>query len=278
MLLGESIKQNGPQFLLLLALTLGLYAPMLYGMAGDWYHDANYSHGFLVPFIAGYFLWRNRRRLLESELAPSLFGLPLVVLALCLLLAATLGNELFTGRASLLLLVTGMVLFLFGRRALAAAWLPIAYLLFMVPLPYLLYDSFAFPLKQLVSYLSVEALQSLGVTVLREGNVIMFPSVSLEVADACSGVRSVLSLLALSVAYAFYLPLTSRCRLLVVLAALPLSVVGNALRVILTGLLAQRWGSAAAQGLFHECAGLAVFALTLALLLMLGASCRRVTP
>jgi exosortase len=274
MVIFEYLKRNKAQLLLILLLTGGLYASIVAGMVQDWYHDSNYSHGFLIPLIAGYFLYRSREQLKTVEVAPCNFGLPVILFALALLVAASLATEYFTLRLSLVVLICGLVLYLFGTEAFRVTRLPILYLAFMVPLPYIVYNLFAFPLKLFVTRLSVVALRLIGITVLREGNVIMFPAVTLEVADACSGIRSVLSLLALSVAYAFFLPASPARRWLIVLAALPLAIFTNALRVILTGILVQHWGSAAAEGLFHEFTGIASFALALALLLALGAPCR----
>jgi len=141
----------------------------------------------------------------------------------------------------------------------------------MVPIPYIVYDAFAFPLKMFVTKVSVGFLQTIGVVVMREGNILMFPSTTLEVADACSGIRSIMSLLALSVAYGFFLRVSPLKRLIIALSAFPIAIVTNALRVIVTGILAQWWGSKAAEGFFHEFAGLAVFGVAIVLLVGLGA-------
>jgi exosortase len=141
----------------------------------------------------------------------------------------------------------------------------------MVPLPYIVYDAIAFPLKLFVTRVSIYFLKLVGVVVLREGNVIMLPLTTLEVADACSGIRSLVSLLALSVAYAFFLKIAPARRALLVISAIPIAIAANAFRVIGTGLLAQYWGAQAAEGFFHEFAGLAVFAVAIASLVGVGA-------
>lgn len=146
----------------------------------------------------------------------------------------------------------------------------------MVPLPYIVYDAIAFPLKLFVAKFSVLALKAAGVVVLREGNIIMFPSTTLEVADACSGLRSLVSLLALAVAYAFLSQKSAVRRTLVILSAVPIAMVTNMTRVIVTGFLAQYYGAAAAEGFFHEFAGMAVFALAMVLLVAFGGLLRKV--
>jgi exosortase len=146
----------------------------------------------------------------------------------------------------------------------------------MVPLPYIVYDAIAFPLKLLVAKVSVATLKAVGVIVWREGNIIMFPNVTLEVADACSGLRSLMSLLAIGVSYAFIFHNSRPQRILLILMAVPIAMISNMFRVIATGFLAQYYGAAAAEGFFHEFAGLAVFALAMGLLLLTGMILRRI--
>ncbi len=263
------------QLLGILALFAVTYAPIVPKMVGDWSTDENYSHGFIIPVIAGYFIWRNWAELKELEVKPWLPGLFVLVAGLVQLLLGWLAIEYFTMRTSMVLVLAGLVLFFFGKRIFRALSLPIGYLLFMVPLPYIIYDAMAFPLKLFVTKVSVGFLKLIGVVVLREGNIIMFPTTTLEVADACSGIRSLVSLLALAVAYAFFLELNNWQRLVVIVSAIPIAIATNASRVIVTGILAQWWGAKAAEGFFHEFAGLAVFALAMVLLVAVGGLFRR---
>ncbi|MFZ3209103.1 MAG: exosortase A [Geobacteraceae bacterium] len=252
-------------------LLLGLYWKIVPGMALDWYHDENYSHGFLVPLIAGYFLYTRWEELKHAPVIPWSAGLAVILIGLCMLLVGWLGVEYFTMRSSLIVLLAGLALYFFGTGVFRIITLPIAYLFFMVPIPYIIYDAVAFPLKLFVTKVSVATLKMSGVSVLREGNIIMFPSTTLEVADACSGIRSLISLLALAVAYAFFLRITPLKRWLLICAAIPIAIFTNALRVIVTGFLAQYWGAKVAEGFFHEFAGLAVFAVAMVMLVSLGA-------
>jgi exosortase len=142
----------------------------------------------------------------------------------------------------------------------------------MVPLPYIIYNAAAFPLKLFVTRVSVAFLKLIGISVLREGNIIMFPATTLEVADACSGMRSLMSLIALAVAYAFFIKTSTWKRWIIILSAVPIAIFTNAMRVIVTGILAQHWGKKAAEGFFHEFAGLMVFAVAVALLVGIGAA------
>lgn len=272
MTLSESLRHYRMQFLLALIFLTALYRGVLPDMVHQWYEDANYSHGFIVPLITGFFIYENRQELAEVVVKPWWPGFALFLAGLLQLVIGWLGTEFFTMRSSLVVTLAGMALFFFGKRLFRLMLLPLAYLLFMVPLPYIVYDSIAFPLKLFVTRVSIAFLKLVGVVVIREGNVIMLPLTTLEVADACSGIRSLVSLLALAVAYAFFLKIAPLRRILLILAAIPIAISANAFRVIGTGLLAQYWGAGAAEGFFHEFAGLAVFAVAIALLLALGTS------
>lgn len=253
-----------------------VYAPIAPDLVAQWSEDPNYSHGFLIPLISGYFLYQRKDDLIQAPVAPSAWGLPVVFFALFLLFFGVAGTEYFTMRSSFVFLLAGIVLYLFGWEIFKIAALPIGFLIFMVPLPYIVYDAAAFPLKLFVAKFSVLSLKAMGVIVWREGNIIMFPETVLEVADACSGLRSLVSLLALSVALAFVSLQRNWKRILLVLMAVPIAVATNMFRVIATGFLAQYYGAAVAEGFFHEFASLAVFALAMVLLVATGAVLRKV--
>ncbi len=256
---------------LLVPLLAVVYSTVVPDMVGDWNNDPNYSHGFLVPLIAGYFLYQKWPELLRTPVCSSLMGLPVILGSLVLLAVGIAGTEYFSMRSSLIFLLAGIVLFLFGRKVLKILALPIGFLFFMVPLPYIVYDAMAFPLKLFITKVSVFSLKAMGIIVWREGNILMFPQTTLEVADACSGLRSLMSLLALGVAYAFFSQKSNLKRMLLVLSAIPIAILTNMLRVIVTGFLAQYYGAAAAEGFFHEFAGMAVFAMAMVLLVGTGA-------
>jgi len=271
MMLSEALKQHRLQLLIIILLLVGLYYQIVPDMVLAWIHDENYSHGFLVPIIAGYFLYTRWTKLKDATVMPCYKGLAVILLGLFLLLAGWLGTEFFTMRISLIVLLAGLVLCLLGTTVFRIVALPLSYLFFMVPLPYIVYDAVAFPLKLFVTKVSVAALKMMGVMVLREGNIIMFPATTLEVADACSGIRSLVSLLALATAFAFFQNSTPWKRFILICSAVPIAIITNAMRVIMTGLLAQHWGAKAAEGFFHEFSGLVMFAVALLMLVSLGA-------
>lgn len=255
-----------------------LYWRIVYEMGLQWWSDPNYSHGFLIPLCSAYFLWERRKELAATPASPSALGAPVVVLAMLMLIVGNAAVEYFTMRTSLVTLVAGSVLLLFGVRVFRAALFPLLYLQFMVPLPYILYDAVSFPLKLLVTRISVLALRLSGITVINEGNMIMFPQLTLEVADACSGIRSLVSLFALVVAYAALSKHSPLQRAILVAATIPIAIATNAARVIVTGFLSHYSGTWAAEGFFHEFAGLTVFAVAAALMFLLSWTMRRVAP
>ena len=271
-------KHSLPLLALVLLAIVGLYAPILQGLYFDWLNDANYSHGFLVPFIAAYFISQNQDELQTLEIRPANSGIIVILFSLLLLIAGIATQVYFARRTSLIFLLAGIIIFLYGWRWLKSLALPVSFLFFMIPLPYIVYDSLAFPLKLFVAKFSVITLQLMGVVVLREGNIIMFPQTVLEVADACSGLRSLMSLLALGVALAVFSQKQNSRRIVLILLTVPIAILTNMIRVIGTGFLAQYYGSAAAEGFFHEFAGMGVFLLAMILLFLSSGFLRKVWP
>jgi exosortase len=260
---------------LLVPLFVLMYYNIAPPMVQQWYNDPNYSHGFIVPLIAGYFLYERREELMKAEVAPANAGLIIIIFGLLQLCVGYLAFELYTMRSSFIVILAGMILYFFGAAVFRIMLLPVLYLFFMVPLPYIVYDAIAFPLKQFVARYSVETLQHMGVVIIREGNILILPETTLEVADACSGIRSLVSLLALATAFAVFTLKSTVKRVILVIMAIPIAIFTNGLRVIGTGILAQYWGAKAAEGFFHEFAGLAVFGVALLMLAGLGALMNR---
>ncbi|MCF6267927.1 MAG: exosortase [Desulfuromusa sp.] len=265
-------------FVVLIMGIAGIYVGILQNLYLDWMNDPNYSHGLLVPVISGYFIWQQREELAKLEIKPANSGLVLIVFAILVLFAGVAAQEYFSKRASFVLLLAGIILFLLGWQWLKSLALPIGFLFFMIPLPYVVYDAMAFPLKLFVAKFSVLSLKLMGVVVWREGNIIMFPQTVLEVADACSGLRSLMSLLALGVALAVFSQNKISRRILLVLLTIPIAILTNMIRVIGTGFLAQYYGAAVAEGFFHEFAGMGVFVLAMVMLFVCSGVLRKVWP
>lgn len=253
---------------LLAACLLLVYAPVLSHLARQWWDEPDYSHGFLVPLFSAYLLWLRRDRLRQVALRPSWTGMAILGLSLCLLFAGSLGAELFLQRISLLGVLVGLIVWLWGWPMVRAAAFPLALLLLMIPLPGVIYYQIVFPLQILASRLAAWLLQAIDLfPVLREGNVLVLPSARLEVAEACSGLRSVLSLLTIAVIYAYVAEDNNLTRCILCLLVLPIAVVGNAGRVVFAAISAEFAGASAVEGWAHFFSGLFLFFFSTLLLL-----------
>lgn len=250
----------------LLLLTAWLYGHILARLAVQWWSDPNFSHGFLVPAFALFVVWQGRERLRALPVRPSNWGLVIILLSLCTLVVGVFGAELFLSRISLLILLAGIIAFMWGWLTLRALLFPLLFLVLMVPIPSILFSQITLPLQLLASKLSADLLPLLGVPVLREGNIINLPAMPLEVADACSGIRSLLSLTTLAIMYGYLMESRVSIRVLLALASIPIAVAANALRIVGTGLLVQYWDPEKAQGFFHEFSGWLMFVFSLLLL------------
>jgi len=192
-----------------------------------------------------------------------------IVFSLCTLVLGVLGAELFLSRISLLLLIGGTIVFFLGWRMLGAVLFPLLFLALMVPIPAIVLGQITFPLQILASKLSAGLLPLLGVPVLREGNVINLPAMPLEVAVACSGIRSLLSLTTLAIMYGYLLEHRIVIRVVLALASIPIAVAANGLRIVGTGLLVQYWDPDKAEGFFHLFSGWLIFVVSLLMLFLL---------
>ncbi len=257
-----------PWFLVLGGLVGALYASVLVRLVQQWWEDPNFGHGFLVPLFVAYLLWQRREQWRNVPLAPTNSGILVILAAMSLLIVGTLGAELFVSRFSLLVLLAGMVLFLAGQKMLWALAFPLGYLVLMIPLPGIVYNRITFPLQLLASRLAAASLEAMQVPVLREGNLLCLPNYTLAVVEACSGVRSLMSLIALSVAYGFVVKTRAWVRVVLVALTLPIAVVSNSFRVVVTGLLTYFVGPQSAEGFLHLFSGWLVFLAAVVLTLL----------
>jgi exosortase len=253
---------------ILLSLVLLLYATVIKDLVLQWWTDADYGHGFFVPLFSGYILWRERDRWTKTEIKPSNFGFLVMLGAIALLLLGSLGAEFFTSRFSLLVLLAGMILFLAGWKMLRAVSFPLGYLMWMIPIPVIIYNQITFPLQLIASRLATAWLEFAQVPVLRDGNILILSNYSLEVVEACSGIRSLMTLMALAVAYGYLVSPRRWVRYVLAAFMVPIAIVTNAIRIMGAGILARHFGPAAAEGFLHQFSGWAIFLV--ALVLMLG--------
>jgi exosortase len=239
-------------------------------LVSEWIRDPDYSHGFLIPIISLCFIWQRRSEIEEKLASPSTIGLPLIISGLTLLVFGNLASESFTMRISFLIVLIGISIFLLGWAHLKILLLPIGFLIFMIPIPSIFMQQVTFPMQLFASRVAEASLRVMDLPVLREGNVIYLPHSTLEVAEACSGIRSLMSLLALGVVFAFLTKDRFWQRVVLVLACFPIAIIVNSLRVSTTGILANYYGIAAAEGFFHGFSGYVLFIVAFAILLGIG--------
>jgi exosortase len=250
-----------PVFALIL---VALYASIVPALVAQWWADANYSHGFLVPLFSAFLVWRQRARLRALAPCGSLLGLPVLLGGAGLLVVGNLGSENFLMRSSLIVILAGLVLFHLGPVVFRIVLFPLGFLFFMIPLPGVVFYAATFPLQRLAAACAAAALDALGVPVLLDGNVIHLSQISLGVTEACSGIRSLISLVAGAVAWAYLVLPGGWISVVFVASVFPITILANAGRVVATGLIGQWFGVEYASGFFHEFAGVVVYFLALA--------------
>src|SRR6266568_5629460 len=244
----------------LVACLLIIYAPVLTTLVRQWWNEPDYSHGFLVPLFSAYLLWRRRDELRQVPRNPSWIGMLLLCASLCVLFVGSLGAELFLQRISLLGVIAGLVIWLCGEKILRTAAFPLALLLLMIPLPGVIYYQLVIPLQALASQLAASFLHAINLfPIHREGNVIVLSSMSLEVSEACSGIRSVFSLLTITAIYAYLAERDNLIRWMLCLMTFPIAVAGNAGRVVFAAISAELAGASAVEGWSHFLSGLFLF-------------------
>ena len=250
----------------LLACVVLVYGKTLITLGRNWWSDDNYSHGLLVPFAIAFLIHQEYPRWKQIAHRPSGMGAVAIVFSQIVGLAGYLGAEFFLQRVSIAMLACGIVLFLWGWRQLREMALIVLLFLLAVPLPAIVFNQVALPLQLVASVVSEKALTVLDIPVFREGNILILPNVTLSVAEACSGIRSLMSLITLAVMIAYFLPARWLVRCLFVLSAVPVAIVANSMRVAGTGVLARHWGEAAAQGFFHSFSGWLIFVVAMLIL------------
>ena len=280
-----------------IALALGfVYFTVLAKLGNDWWHDENYSHGLLIPFVIAFIMWQERSRFADLSAQPAVWlGAIGVAISTLMLWAGTAGAELFVQRFSLVLMLASVVVYFFGLRLMRYVAVPLFLLLLSIPIPQIIFNKMAFPLQLFASRCAVAAMSFFSIPVLRQGNVIELMPLGatepkkLAVVEACSGIRSLMTLVTLAVIYAYFTTPGGYARLrraagetaanrwfpivrsiLLVLSAVPIAILTNALRVSGTGVLAHYYGTRVADGFFHSFSGWVVYIAAALLLFATG--------
>jgi exosortase len=253
-----------------------VYLPTLHDLLFDWISDPNYSHGFLIPLVSLYLVWIKREDLAGLPRSTAPIGMAIVAVGLVLFVLGTAAAEYFTARLSFIVVLFGLVWYLYGNRIVRETWFAFLFLCFMIPIPYVVYYAVAFPLQVTATKITVGILNTMGMGVVRQGNIIhLSGGYSLEVAEACSGMRSLVSLLALGTLYAYMTQKHLAARLILFASTIPIAIFANVVRVLVTTLIVATMTQEVTDEPMHTIMGLSVFVVAGICLVIVGAIVRR---
>ncbi len=260
-----------------LAVTILVYLPTLYDLVYDWYTDSNYSHGFLIPLVSIYLIWTTREQLSKLPVKPTSGALAILLAGIGMFVVGTAAAEYFTARMSFVLTLFGLTWYLLGYETIKKTWFAFFFLCFMIPVPYVIYYTVSFPMQLIATKITVGTLNVIGMGVVRQGNIIhLAGGLSLEVADACSGIRSLVSLLALGAIYAYWTQKKLLAQAILFLSTIPIAVFANVIRVLVTTLAASLGLTEITEEPLHSVMGLSVFVVAFICLILAGAIVRRI--
>lgn len=263
----QAITNSKWLLVIVAALFVLTYASNFRKLFLDWGLDENYSHGYIVPVVFAFLLWQRRKQIAETEVSPRWWGILIVAAGLFQLALGRLAAENFVAHTSLLVVLAGLPVFLFGMGMLRLVAFPIVWLLFMIPIPAIIFYSIMFPLQLVASSMASTTLDVLRIPNLREGNVIFLPNYSMGVVEACSGIRGLISLVTMAVLLGHFREMKLWQRIALILLAVPIELVVNAVRIAGTGIIGNYWGQAYAEGFFHTFYGWFLFLASLLVLI-----------
>lgn len=257
--------------LLLAGIFILTYTPTFIWMWDRWFaRDSYYSHGILIPFVTGFLIWQMRGELAEIHPKRSRWGMPLIIIGLCVHLVSSLLRVYFTSGFSMLMVIAGLILFLYGSQMLKRITFPICFLMFMIPVPMVVIANISFKMKIFAAQIATAALNNMGLPAVRAGSILKMQHAQVIVDDICSGLRSLISLMALGSIFAYWMKAVMFKRILLFLSTIPIAIVTNVIRVIFLASVSEIWGPEYATGFVHDLSGFMVFALAFVLLYAVG--------
>ena len=271
-----STNKNLWQFAALLLIWAVAFAPVIPDMVDTWFRHSDNSHGVLVPLVSLYFLWLKRPEIAEIPIKGSPVGLALLLFFLLFYAASFIGGIAFFCRLMLVASLIALVWACLGTAMVRSLAFPLGFLFFMIPVPDTLLNMVSFPLQLLATQISVELISYCTIPVYREGNMVFLINAQLEVAEACSGIRSIMALTMISAIFAYITPGATWRRVVLVVAAVPIAFIANILRVTGTGILAHFYGDQVARGFLHDFSGFTVFFFGLVMLYALYEGLKRI--
>ncbi len=273
----SNLELNGPvaaqapqvpwaSFAWMAGMLIACFYPMLDRLVAQWMNDDDMSHGFLVPLASLYIAWLLKDEILEGPHVRSYWGLAVMAWASIQYILGTIAAELFLMRTSIVFCLIGITLFVGGKPLAKKLAFPLGLLFFMVPIPTVIYTQITFPLQIFASQVAEQVLLLLSIPVLRDGNILELSEHKLSVVEACSGIRSLMSLTFLSLVYGYFFETRMVVRVFLLLSTVPIAIAANAFRVSMTGILYE-YKSEWADGFFHTAEGFVIFAIALSLML-----------
>lgn len=248
-------------------LLIGTFFPILQKLVAQWANDEDVGHGFFVPVVAAFIAWQRRDVLMNLEWKPAWWGVALIMWSGIQAYIGMLGAELFLQRTAFIEALVGVLLVLGGAAVVRALLFPLMLLPFMIPIPTVIYNQITFPLQLFASTVAETSLNAIGIPALRDGNVLELASQKLSVVEACSGIRSLLTLTFLSLVYAYAFDKKVWMRWALLIVTIPIAIIANAGRVTITGILSEI-DTKLANGVFHQMEGWVIFAIAFAMLVL----------
>jgi exosortase len=264
------------KFGLLICLVLFLYFPDITSMVSDWASKKEYSHGFLIPLISAYIIWTQRAALRLSPMQPDVKGIFILIIGIALLILGNVAFEPYTRRFSLIITMLGLIYFLGGIKIGRILLFPVGYLVFMIPIPYIIMKTIAVNLRLISAKITFFTLNLIGIPIVREGVNLELPNISLEVADLCTGILSIVAITALSVLYAYFTQRHLLSKIALVVFSIPIAIFSNMFRLMVTVGLAYAFGEKVLGSVVHQFHGTFNFLITIALLVLLGSLIRKI--
>jgi len=262
-----TLLKNYSKHLTALVVFLIAYAPAFRWMWDRWWErDSYYSHGILIPFVTAFLIWQIKDEIAKIKPKESSWGLPLIVAGVLVHLAASLFRVYFVSAFSMLVVLIGLVLYFFGAEFFKKIAFPVLFLLFMIPLPWVVIANLSFKLKLFAAELSLHVIRGIGIQAIRDGSVIMMPHAHVIVEDVCSGLRSLISLMALGTIFAYWFKGAMWKRILIFLFTIPIAIITNMCRVVILSVISEVWGTQYADGFVHDATGMLVFVIAFVLL------------
>jgi exosortase len=246
-------------------LLVAAYYSVLQHLVLQWSNDEDVSHGFFVPAVAVFIAWQRRERVSALEMRPAWWGLAVMAWGALQGYVGMLGAEIFLQRTSLIITLVGLLLLAGGTKLIRELAFPLLLLPFMIPIPSVIYNQITFPLQLFASQVAETVLSLVGIPVLRDGNILELASQKLSVVEACSGIRSLLSLSFLALVYAYFFDGRVWMRWALLILTVPIAILANAGRVSITGMLSEI-NPELAQGFFHSLEGWIIFMIALVML------------